>query len=267
MLQSIRNNLSVLHWTMLRRYVIGDVHGCYTELLALEHALRKDAEKYNARPFFFFVGDLIDRGPQSKEVLRHILHSPDMAGVLGNHDELMLQVIAMAGGISLPNIPPANYSLDSLLAHWCSLGGSETLISYGLHSTQDIYKTITAIPDEHIEFLTSLPLLYYDEDLIISHAFGNPESLAAAMEGSVNKEQRSSLLWERSPPQSRFDAARMHVSGHTPINEVIVNRELGYVQLDTACVFGNKLSAYSVEDGCIFSHPAISAGRSDPNSF
>jgi len=57
-------------------YAIGDVHGCYKELLSLEEKIQRDARQFHGRKIIVMLGDYIDRGPQSARVLDHLLAPP-----------------------------------------------------------------------------------------------------------------------------------------------------------------------------------------------
>lgn len=72
--------------------IVGDVHGCYDELIEMLNLAKKTA-KSNARILKLFVGDLVNKGPKSKQVIDHFMHKgkEDMLSVRGNHEERMVQ--------------------------------------------------------------------------------------------------------------------------------------------------------------------------------
>ena len=72
--------------------IVGDLHGCYDELIEMLNLAKKTA-KPNARILKLFVGDLVNKGPKSKQVIDHFMHKgkEDMLAVRGNHDERMVQ--------------------------------------------------------------------------------------------------------------------------------------------------------------------------------
>ena len=136
-------------------YAIGDVHGRLDLLERLERKIFADAQSINGEKWVILLGDLIDRGPQSAQVIDH-LQTPMPRGfnrfcVAGNHEAMMQAFLARA-----PNAE-----------RWIGFGGSETLRSYGL--SDDEIKTVAKggqssdyllsghIPVEHIQFLESLP--------------------------------------------------------------------------------------------------------------
>ena len=67
-------------------YFVGDIHGCYRELLLLEAKIRHHAERAGAEPFVVSVGDLVDRGPRSSDVVRHFRRGCE-AGTHAGHLE------------------------------------------------------------------------------------------------------------------------------------------------------------------------------------
>jgi serine/threonine protein phosphatase 1 len=105
-----------------RVYAVGDVHGRADLLIKLLEELRSDARigNYEGRPILIFLGDYIDRGFQSKDVINILLSnmvSPFETYFLkGNHEQAMLQFLGD------PGIGP----------RWAEYGGAETLVSYGV---------------------------------------------------------------------------------------------------------------------------------------
>ncbi|MDX8463703.1 metallophosphoesterase [Mesorhizobium sp. VK2D] len=78
-------------------YAVGDVHGCYDELRALEQKIQLDAAKFRGRKIIIMLGDYIDRGPQSRRVIEHLM-APPPKGFLrvclaGNHEVAMLNYL------------------------------------------------------------------------------------------------------------------------------------------------------------------------------
>ena len=134
-----------------RAYAVGDIHGrldLLDRLLAdIEHDI---AGRPAADTFVVFLGDLIDRGPQSREVVEclRMLRRKGFTPVflLGNHEEVLLRLLGGEPG---------------LLVSWLKFGGAECSQSYGLDPNQLIYlpeadaieALRAAIPASHVEFL------------------------------------------------------------------------------------------------------------------
>src|SRR5918994_4153924 len=138
-------------------YAVGDVHGCLDELLSLERAIVADGKNLPGRKIIIMLGDYVDRGPASSQVIDHLL-APPPAGfericLAGNHEVVMLDYIDGRLG----------------LADWMSMGAASTLLSYGIdhdrlvqiyRSSRQIDEVVRmTIPAAHIAFLRSLPIL------------------------------------------------------------------------------------------------------------
>lgn len=132
--------------TIPRRILIGDVHGHFAGLMSLMEAIapRSDDQIY-------FLGDLIDRGPQSAQVVEFVKQNAYTC-LLGNHEQLLLNTFS-DGRI----YPPA-------LEAWLCSGGRDTIASYGS----------LAIPPEHLNWLQQLPLYLDLGDFWLVHAGVHP---------------------------------------------------------------------------------------------
>lgn len=131
-----------------RRIIIGDVHGHYEALLVL-----LDAIAPNTSDAVYFLGDLIDRGPQSAQVVDLVMKYHYRC-LLGNHEQMLLAVL---GG---------EMAASDLFQDWLYCGGHNTLLSYN-------YK----VPQDHIEWMKKLPLYLDLGDLWLVHAGVHPDLL------------------------------------------------------------------------------------------
>lgn len=197
-------------------YAIGDIHGSYTKLANLVRHCRNHAGTAAAR--LLFLGDYIDRGKRSREVVDFLIRlqseAPDrVVCLMGNHEDLL---IGAASGH------------DEEI--WLENGGFATLRSYGA-------RRAAAIPAEHLAWIERLPLSVEDNRRFFVHA--------GIMPGIPFAEQRKDvMLWIREPFLSdRSDHGLYVVHGHTPTHngapELLPNR-LG---LDTLAWSGNPLFA------------------------
>ena len=105
-------------------YAIGDIHGCLDQLLALEALIAEDARGIEGEKYLVCLGDYVDRGPKSAQVIEHML-APPPAGfgricLRGNHEDMLLG--AATGGVGI--------------ADWLYFGGEETMQSYGMPEQQ-----------------------------------------------------------------------------------------------------------------------------------
>lgn len=217
-------------------YAVGDIHGCLDELLALERAIAADARDLPGRKAIIMLGDYVDRGPASSQVIDHLL-APPPAGfericLAGNHEIVMLDYIDGRLG----------------LADWMSMGAAATLLSYGIDQDRlgQIYRSQKqiddmirkTIPAAHIAFLRSLPIFVEAQRFIFVHAGVRPE---------IDLEQQSDydLAFIRSEFYERAHLLRKYVvHGHTPVAEA--KRDGMRVNIDTGAVFSGRLTALRI---------------------
>ena len=222
----------------LRAYVVGDIHG---RLDLLEEILEKIHADIAAREpretLLVFVGDLIDRGPQSAQVveLLRTYSRPNVQPIflLGNHEEVLLRVVE---------------GDTSLIPSWLKFGGAQCLKSYGLASTEvaiaeDEYALSLirrAIPREHVDFLQSF---------VDSCRFGDYLFVHAGIRPGVELEhqKQSDLRWIRD----RFlldetDHGFVVVHGHTIRPEV--DEKANRIGIDTGAFATGILTAVAIED-------------------
>ena len=246
------------HSNKEKTYIIGDIHGEYKTLLALITKLPQEAK-------LIFVGDLIDRGPQSKEVIAFVKErkAPCM---LGNHEWMMLEY----GRLFLDEYP--HNSAESLDTMWLKHGGIETLISYGLLQESTWLKKWSIIHDKdkiaafQADILWLDTLAYYHrfqgvkkegKEIVISHA---SISDFWHLHNAPNEEHvlHEAALWNRNIPTQSTSIYNIH--GHTPITEIACDTHS--LNIDTGCYMREKgygrLSAYCVEDESIISIDRVS---------
>lgn len=198
----------------MRTIAVGDIHGCLTALEELLAAVDPAPEDR-----LVFLGDYVDRGPDSRGVIEFLLALRQRCQViclLGNHE------IMFRGAL-------AGFETDL----WLQVGGQETLESYG--------GALANVPQSHHEFLLGLPLFFESDEHIFVHANYDPQ---------LPMEQQSEVLacWEHI----NFLAPGPHCSGkpvfvgHTPqLNgEVATLGDLTCI--DTHCVGGMWLTAIDV---------------------
>ena len=243
----------------MKHCIVGDVHGEYTALLNLVAKTPKESR-------LVFVGDLVDRGSQSANVIQFI-RKHKLACVKGNHEEMMIEY-GEAFIHSIENDEPIEQDNK-----WLRNGGRETLLSYGLVSQKGkeliphvFIKEFIFLFKEDIAWLKHLPLYL---ELNITHpASGRPVVVSHSAIASVwdirHKNQYANIfsetvLWRRTQP---LDQANIfNVFGHTP-HAYTADMKKHYVNIDTGCYIKGKkgyglLSAYCVESGAIYSSSDI----------
>jgi serine/threonine protein phosphatase 1 len=235
-------------------YVIGDVHGHYNTLKDLVKALPGDAG-------LIFVGDLIDRGTQSAEVVRFVRQNGHRC-VMGNHEALMVTygsefISAYRRGQPLPQ-----YNL------WYVNGGIHTLLSYGvavvkegrLEKAAGSGKQLERLEDD-LRWMQTLPLYI---ELGSERLSGKPVVVSHAPLASVWQMRHDEALFDtfsRTAMTSRRDpdeeAEIFNIFGHTPVKGG-ADVQPHYVNIDTGCYKEEeegyrRLSAYCVESGEVVS--------------
>lgn len=221
-----------------RAYAVGDIHGRVDLLDRMLADLERDiAGRPPADTFVVFLGDLIDRGPRSNDVVEclRLLRSERFQPVflLGNHEEVLLRLLGGELG---------------LLVSWLRFGGSECAQSYGLDPNQLIHlpeeKAIDAIraavPPTHVEFL---------KGFIDTFRFGDYLFVHAGIRPGIGLEEQSQrdLRWIRGAfLESDADHGFLVVHGHTVESEVVerVNR----IGIDTGAYASGVLTAIGLED-------------------
>lgn len=217
-------------------YAIGDSHGCAVELVEL---LGKIAPRRGDT--VVFLGDYIDRGPDSKGVV-DIVRSYAPSGVKvvtlkGNHEDMMLQV-------------SRNRSLSDW---WLRNGGNTTLASYG-----------GTIPADVLEWADKLPLKYAEGGYLFVHAGVDPDH-------PLDEQDEEALLWIRAKfLRSNKDYGVRIVHGHTPNDDPEV--EPNRINVDTACCYGNKLTCAVLTKGepffiSVAAHAAETHSAAQPSSL
>ncbi len=230
-------------------YAIGDVHGEYKTLIKLVDQLPENSQ-------LFFVGDLIDRGPDSSKVVDFVRKGNHQC-VLGNHEDMMIQEARQMKSLK------ENYTIDEL---WSINGGVPTLLSYGIIAkdddgrmfyTQDKSNMKKFIDDAR--WMESLPL--YVEALkrkdgvpvIVTHA-----ALGTSWPGLKNMHKsherysiaKEHITWNRNQEGIPLTFEAVNVFGHTPndgrMKDLYTDKLLGtrtlqggsmYVNIDTGCAY------------------------------
>ncbi len=215
---------------MNRVFVVGDVHGCADELETLLGSLALapgDA--------VVFVGDYVDRGPASQDVLDLLIALRRRAEIQstflkGNHEDMLLAYMGLAGQHG-----------ESYLHN----GGVDTLVSYGLHPLTPGPEVAAALPVAHLEFLCELALIHTIGPFLVTHAGIDPERPLA-------QQREEDLLWIRERFVSHPHLLPYTICfGHTPRRDVLLH--LPYkIGLDTGCVYGNRLSCIELREARLF---------------
>src|SRR6187549_2995751 len=224
-----------------RVYAIGDVHGCADLLQKTLTKIDSHREAYPiASPLEIMLGDYVDRGPSSFEVIE-LLSKRVRSGTIclkGNHESFLLEFL---------NDP-------TILNAWQHCGGLETLMSYGLEPSLDLSPEdqeslagtlAKRLPLHHHNFLTALPLSFTLGDYFFVHAGVRPGV-------ALSNQRAEDLLWIREEflrYEGSFEKVVVH--GHTPVNEPEIRNNR--INIDTgAFATGNLTCAMFEKDQVLF---------------
>ena len=200
---------------------IGDVHGCDDLLGRLLDKLANEAPEAEV----LLIGDYIDRGEQSAQVLRRLMAMENTQFLLGNHERMCLDFI---------DFP------EEKGGRWLRNGGLQTVASFGVSGSANDpvalrEQMVTAMGDEMIDWLRNLPLTYKNGNVYAVHAAAHPEK---PIEGQGEKP----LIWghPKFGKQPRRDGLWV-VHGHTIVDMPKVSQ--GVVSIDTGAYATGRLSA------------------------
>ncbi len=223
----------------LRVYAIGDVHGRADLLKRLMLSIREDASdlEEGRRAVLVFLGDYVDRGFQSKEVIDYLLSEEldafEVVFLKGNHEAAFLEFM------SDPAFGP----------QWAKFGGSETLTSYGIRPpraqtaaadwSEACRRLNEALPTSHRGFLQTLAPSVVIGDYAFVHAGMRPGR-------PIEEQTEDDLLWIRDSflnDKSEFEQVVVH--GHTPIPAP--HRDHRRIGVDTGAYLSGKLTAVRLD--------------------
>lgn len=223
----------------MRVYVIGDIHGHLDRLTAAHGLIAADRRRTGdtAAPIIH-LGDLIDRGPESAEVIDYLARGPigpeDWITLRGNHDDLFSALIE-------------DTSNSDQVQNWLrqQVGGRATLESYGIAPDADertiLRELQVRVPTDHRAFLAALPPSHTLPGLIFVHAGIRPGV-------AFDAQDRRDLIWIRNEfLTSHEDHGALVVHGHTPVDKVTLypNR----LNMDSGAAYGGPVSAAVIEGG------------------
>jgi serine/threonine protein phosphatase 1 len=216
-----------------RIIAIGDIHGCYDELeVLLTHLESKIGLAEN--DLVIFIGDYIDRGPRSKDVVERLITFQQKFRqaifLKGNHEDMLLDLLGYGGHLGK--------------AHMMN-GGAETFQSYGLGPMMSPLEIAEALPKTHVSFFLNLESYVLAGDYVFAHAGLHPLR-------DLRSQLDRDLFWIRDEFINnihRFE--KTIVFGHTPHQDIYFQWPYK-IGIDTGLVFGNRLTALDVQKGEIF---------------
>ena len=223
----------------VRIYVVGDIHGRADLLAQLHQQVARDAAAAppNVRCRVVYLGDYVDRGPDSSAVLDILTAPPalplEQVFLRGNHDDLMLR-----------------YLDDPLIgADWMSVGGEATLLSYGVRVDPRLPvgrrhvlasdELSARLPPEHRTFLETLELMHVSGGYVFVHAGIRPGV-------PLDAQKASDLMWIREPfLAGRGASGCVVVHGHSMSAAPVMRRHR--IGIDTGAFATGRLTCLVLE--------------------
>ncbi len=222
---------------MGRRIAISDIHGCHRTFDKLIFEILGAEQKDT----LFLLGDYINKGPGSKEVLDTVFQLKKTGFAIiclrGNHEQ---------------------YLIDALFdpekeMYFLSRGGIETLQSFGVNSVRDI-------PDRYLDFLCNLPFYHELDDYMLVHA-----GLDFSVEHLFDNEDAMLNIREMNVDETRI-AGRKIIHGHVPtaVEQIADGLDFsnGHVSIDGGCVYNHihslgNLTALELDNRKLYFHHKI----------
>lgn len=208
----------------MKIFAIGDIHGLYDKLTNLIYTL-----PINDDDLLIFLGDYIDRGPDSKKVVDFLIdlkksRKEELTVFLkGNHEVMFLDYIQGK------NIELFFYN-----------GGGETIKNYTENGR-------FSVPDEHIQFYKSLLPLYETDNYVFVHGGLKPGV-------AIKNQSEEDLFWIRGDfIFSDYNFGKKIIYGHTPSKTFLPYFDKYKIGIDTGAIYGGVLSAIMLPDEKIFS--------------
>ncbi|MGN7470424.1 metallophosphoesterase family protein [Brevibacillus sp. SAFN-007a] len=224
---------------MHRILAISDIHGELDKLESLMELANYDPQ----RDQLILLGDYVDRGPKSREVVDKVkqLHAQGAIVLMGNHDHMMVKA----------------FEQDPVwIERWFRNGARSTLASYG-HAAAE---THLAAPDslevteevrEHLDFLAGLSYYHETEEFLFVHGGVHPLTPVAETDPYI-------LMWIRDEFHSGYQGKKTVVFGHTP-TEILHGKpdvyfgENNLIGIDGGAVFGGRLHALELPSRHVYS--------------
>jgi serine/threonine protein phosphatase 1 len=221
-----------------RIYAVGDIHG-RLDLLdeLLEMIAADDSARTSADTVIIFLGDLVDRGPDSAGVVERLRQLAEtdtrLRFLTGNHEEVFYHTMRSAG--------------EEGLKFFCRIGGRETILSYGIpesdYNAMDYPELKAAlvdlIPESHLSFLAGFEDMIEIGDYLFVHAGIRPDV-------PLEQQRPRDLRWIREPFLSHAAPhSRVVVHGHTILPEIDI--QPNRIGIDTGAYASGKLTAIGLQ--------------------
>lgn len=220
----------------IRIYAFGDIHGRADLLREMFTVIDADIARNPVdRPIEVFLGDYIDRGPDSAQTLDLLIERSlyrETVFLKGNHEAFFLEVLRN----------------PTKLEDWRQFGGLQTLMSYGIQPSlnpdaaeqTDLIRALTEVmPGDHLSFLKNLKPSYLCGDFFFVHAGVRPGI-------PLKEQQEADLLWIRNEfLDSKENFGKFIVHGHTPVREPDIRPNR--INIDTGAYATGNLTLLTIQ--------------------
>lgn len=220
----------------IRIYAFGDIHGRADLLKKMFTVIDADLERNPvSRPIEVFLGDYVDRGPNSAQTLDLLLERSlyrETVFIKGNHESFLLEVLRD----------------PTKLEDWRKFGGLQTLMSYGIQPSLNpdateqadlISELIEVMPGDHLRFLQELKPSFLCGDFFFVHAGVRPGI-------PLKEQQEADLLWIRNEfLDSEEYFGKFIVHGHTPVREPDIRPNR--INIDTGAYATGNLTLLTIQ--------------------
>lgn len=214
----------------MRQWVIPDIHGCKKTLISLvEKKIKPTSEDE-----FIFIGDYIDRGPDSKGVIDYVIYLQESeintVCLLGNHEEAMLRAFQKEVKNREKKVffPKKNRALK----FWMDIGGDATLKSFNT-------KKVTEIPEKYFLWIEKLQLYYETPQYIIVHAGLNFEN-----ENPFEDIDAMTTIRDFNVDLNKTNQRKV-IHGHVQLSldfiKSSVEENMAFIGLDNGCVHRSRI--------------------------
>lgn len=227
-----------------RVFAVGDIHGNINEIRALIEFLKAE-RGVDQRDQMIFIGDYIDRGPASRQVIDLMLSLkaawPKTVFLKGNHEDMLLGFLGQGGTCG-----------DVYLQN----GGIAFFDSYGIVPQGKLSDILLELPTSHLDFIKGLELGVVLANFVFVHAGIDPAR-------GLNEQLPEDMLWIRKPfINSEHSLGKTVVFGHTAFDQVLLDLPFK-IGIDTGIAYGNRLSAVELVEGELYQvelgEPAVKA--------
>jgi serine/threonine protein phosphatase 1 len=231
----------------MKTFALSDIHGCYDELMALVARLPLEPE----RDRVVFLGDYVDRGPDSRRVVEQVIdwaaRYPHWVFLQGNHEDELLNALQYGGRV------------HGWFDLWYRQGGRETLRSYLPQGWNRFWRhrfqAGDVIPEAHLAWLAARPRYFEDDAYIYVHAGLKP--------GKTPQEtDPQDLIWIRDEfLDSDYDWGKKVIHGHTPTWHSEPDVRANRINIDTGLCYSprNKLTAIELPAERFSFQPSLAA--------